>query len=188
MKQSIRTTVGMDIGDRKSAVFAIGARGATSRRSLATNATALGAYLATLPKPSRVVIEACSHSPWISRLITATGHEPIVANPRCVPRIGKSNYKNDRNDAEQLARLGRFDPKLLSPIHHRGARAHQDRMLITARETVVAQRTQTINKIRGLVKTTGVQLPRCCATSFATKMEALIPLDLHLALLPLLRV
>ena len=39
----------------------------------------------------------------------AQGHEAIVANARAVRSIATSDTKNDRRDAEQLARLGRAD-------------------------------------------------------------------------------
>ena len=73
--------------------------------------------------PSRVALEVGTHSPWVSRQLAAMGHEVIVANPQKVRLITQSVKKNDRMDAEQLARLARVDPKLLSPIRHRGAEA-----------------------------------------------------------------
>ena len=61
------------------------------------------------------------------------GHEVIVANPRKVKLITQSVKKNDRMDAEQLARLARVDPKLLSPIQHRGAEAQADLAVVRGR-------------------------------------------------------
>ena len=71
---------------------------------------------------SRVALEVGTHSPWVSRYIASLGHEVIVANPHKVKLITQSVRKNDRIDARQLARLARVDPKLLSPIRHRGKR------------------------------------------------------------------
>ena len=53
-----------------------------------------------------------THSPWVSRCLAGMGHEVIVANPRNVKLITQSSKKNDRMDAEKLARLARVDPKL----------------------------------------------------------------------------
>jgi transposase len=70
---------------------------------------------------SRVALETGTHSPWLSRLLTELGHEAIVAHARNVRLIGESRRKDDRLDAQALARLARIDPQLLSPIQHRNA-------------------------------------------------------------------
>jgi transposase len=135
-----------------------------------------------------VVIEAGTHSPWISRLIQELGAQVIIANPRNVRLIADSDRKNDRVDAELLARLGRLDPKLLSPIQHRGAQAHGDLLLIRARDTLVRMRTTMTNTVRGMAKSFGVVLPRGSSASFSDKVADLIPEELQPALAPLLEV
>ena len=70
---------------------------------------------------SRIALEIGTHSPWISRLLSELGLEVIVANARKVRLIGESRKKDDRLDAQTLARLARVDPKLLSPVKHRSA-------------------------------------------------------------------
>ena len=70
----------------------------------------------------------------------------MVANPRKVRLIAQSDLKTDSFDAELLARLGRFDLKLLSPIRHRGEQTQQDLALIRARDGLVRARTQLINR------------------------------------------
>ena len=103
----------------------------------------------------RVAMEAGTHSPWVSRLLKRLGHQVLVANPRKIRAITGSESKNDRNDAEQLARFAAFDPKLLSPIEHRSEQRQQDLNLIHARATLVRARTMIINVVRGLVKSAG---------------------------------
>jgi transposase len=73
--------------------------------------------------------------------------------------------KNDRIDAEQLARLARVDPKLLSPIQHRGPEAQADLAVIRARAALVDARTELINSARGLAKPMGERLKKCDADS-----------------------
>ena len=65
---------------------------------------------------SRIALEAGTHSPWVSRLLSDLGHEAIVAHARNVRLIGESRWKDDPLDAQALARLARIDPQLLSPI------------------------------------------------------------------------
>jgi transposase len=66
-------------------------------------------------------METGTHSPWVSRLLTALGHEGIVGHARKVSLITKSRRKDDRLDVRTLARLARIDPELLSPVKHLSA-------------------------------------------------------------------
>ena len=108
-------------------------------------------------------MEVGTHSPWVSRQLAAMGHEVIVANPRKVRLITQSVKKNDRMDAEQLARLARVDPQLLAPIRHRGPEAQADLAVIRARAELVDARTALINAARGLAKPMGERLKSCDA-------------------------
>lgn len=136
----------------------------------------------------RVVIEAGTHSPWVSRVLAGLGHEVIVANPRKVRLISDNEGKDDRVDAELLARLGRVDVKLLSPIQHRGEGAQADLALIRARDALVGARTQLVNHVRGAVKSLGSRLEKSSARSFGGKMGEQVPEALRAALEPVLEV
>src|ERR1700686_5407021 len=72
-------------------------------------------------------------SPWIMRILSDLGHEVSVANSRKVRLIGESRKKDDRLDAQTLARLARIDPGLLFPGKHRSLRAQADLTLTRAR-------------------------------------------------------
>ncbi len=87
-----------------------------------------------------VALEVGTHSPWVSRQIASQGHEVIVANPHKVKLITQSVRKNDRVDAQMLARLARVDPKLLRPIRHRGESAQADLAVIRARAELMESR------------------------------------------------
>jgi hypothetical protein len=94
----------------------------------------------------------------------------IVANAREVPLIYKSRRKNDKLDAEKLARLARLDPKLLKGIRHRGAEGQGDLLLIRSRAQVVETRTGLMNMVRGLVKSRGERLPLCTSEGFVVEL------------------
>jgi transposase len=98
-----------------------------------------------------MVTEVGMHSPWVSEVLSELGHEVIVANPWKVRLIASSIKKSDRSDAETLARVGRLDSKLLSPVTHRGLRIHADLAVIHARQAPVASRTLLTNHVRGAV-------------------------------------
>ena len=158
-----RLTVGLDLGDRDSRYCILDEAGEkASEGKVATTKTGLNSVFGKMAA-SRIALEVGTHSPWASRHLAAIGHEVIVANPRKVKLITQSVKKNDRMDAEQLARLARVDPKLLSPIQHRGEEAQADLAVIRARAGLVDARTELINMARGLAKPMGERLPKCDA-------------------------
>lgn len=136
-------------------------------------------------EPTRIAIETGTHSPWTSRLLEECGHEVLVANARKVRLIYGGKRKTDKLDAENLARLARLDPKLLSPIEHRDETSQAHLALLRSREALIGTRTQLINHVRGAVKSFGARLPKCSAQSFHNKAAAKIPPMLKAALEPL---
>ena len=184
-KEGSGVTIGVDVGDRYTHVHALGAGGEVVReRRVRTTTAALGMVLTGLP-PSRVVLEAGPRSPWLSRLMADLGHEVVVANPRQVALIARSQRKTDRLDAAWLARLGRFDPELLAPIRHRSEASQHDLAVVRARDALVRTRTLLINHVRGAVKACGAALPSCTAAAFHRKAADHIPDGLRPALLTL---
>ena len=95
---------------------------------MSTTPKALREVFGGMPR-SRFALETGMHSPWVSRLLSEVGHKVIVAHARNVRLIGKSRKKDDRLDAQTLARLARIDPELLCPVKHRSAKAQADRSL-----------------------------------------------------------
>lgn len=179
-------TVGMDLGDKYSHICVLDADGEVVETTrVATTERAIGGFF-QLQRPMRVVLEVGTHSPWISRLATAAGHEVIVANPRRVRLIAENKHKNDETDAELLARLGRVDPKLLAPIQHRTEDTQHALVQIRARASLVEARTKLVNSVRGLVKATGHRLPRCATDRFG-KLTDLIPEEIREALSPIMQ-
>ena len=163
MAKQQRLTIGLDLGDRHSCYCILNEAGETvSEGQLPTTQAGLSWLLGKMCA-SRVAVEVGTHSPWVSRHIAGLGHEVIVANPHKVKLITQSVRKNDRVDAQQLARLARVDPKLLSPIRHRGEEAQADLAVIRARAALVEARTSLINCARGTAKPLGERLKKCDA-------------------------
>jgi transposase len=179
-------TIGLDLGDRFSRVCGIDLGGSeVLSDSIPTSPAGLQEYFGKM-KRCRVIVEVGTHSPWVSRELAAGGHEVIVANPSAVYGKGRRRKRNDRLDAEYLARQGRADPKLLHPIHHRGERAQRDLELLRARDAIVGGRTRLINHVRGSVKSFGGRVTRCSAEAFSKRARTEIPQELQSALTPLL--
>jgi transposase len=171
------SAIGIDVGDRTCQVCVLGADGAVCEtRSVPTTRAALEGRLKTYPT-TRVAIEAGTHSAWIYESVTALGHEVIVANPRKVRLISESVRKNDRADAEILARLARSDPKLLSPVIPKSKSCRSARIQLKLRDTVVANRTALINSVRCVVKGEGERVPKCSAEAFPRVARGALPRD-----------
>jgi transposase len=179
-------TVGLDLGDRNSCYCALDEAGQIQlEQRVRTSAKALCEVFGAMPR-SRIALETGTHSPWISRLLSELGHEVIVAHARKVRLIGESRKKDDRLDAQTLARLARIDPQLLCPVKHRSAQAQADLTVIRARAGLVRARTGLVNTARSLAKSYGERLRGCNLRNMnPEKAEALSP-ELQRALQPLL--
>jgi transposase len=181
-----KLTIGLDLGDRNSWYCVLDEAGQIQmEQRVRTTAKALGEAFGAMPR-CRITLEIGTHSPWISRLLSELGHEVIVANARKVRLIGESRKKDDRLDAQTLARLARIDPQLLCPVKHRSAQAQADLMMIRARAGLVRARTGLVNAVRGLAKSYGERLRGCNVRNMnREKAEGLSP-ELQAALQPLL--
>jgi transposase len=179
-------TIGLDLGDRSSWCCVLDEAGAIVReQKLGTTPKAMKEVFGAVPR-SRIALETGMHSPWVSRLLSQLGHEVIVAHARNVRLIGESRKKDDRIDAQTLARLARIDPQLLSPVKHRSAKAQADLTVIRARAGLVRARTALVNTARGLAKSYGERLRGCNVRNMnAEKAQGLSP-ELRTALEPLL--
>ena len=179
-------TVGLDLGDTYTQLCVIDAEANIIEEArLRTTAAALRQRFASMPA-ARLVLEAGTHSPWVSRLLEGCGHEVYVANPRKLRLVYQNDSKSDRVDAEYLARIGRLDPALLAPFRHRHATTQADLALIRSRDVLVRARVRLINHVRGAVKSVGGRLEKCSSPSFVAHARPGIPEELGSALAPVL--
>jgi transposase len=181
-----KLTIGLDLGDRSSWYCLLDEAGEVlQEQRLGTTPKAMREGFGKMPR-CRIALETGMHSPWVSRVLHELGHEVIVAHARNVRLIGESRKKDDRLDAQTLARLARIDPKLLCPVKHRSAKAQADLTVIRARAGLVRARTALVNTAGGLAKSYGERLRGCNVRNMnPEKAEALSP-ELQAALQPLL--
>jgi transposase len=181
------TGVGIDLGDRWSHFCALNETGVVAHCDRMRTTQEAIAEQAQAWRGARVAVENGTHSGWISRALSAAGCQVYVANPSRWRGTAHTS-KNDRNDAEALARVVRVDPQLLFPIEHRSEAHQQDLAVIRSRAQLVKTRTQLINTARGLVKSLGGRLPRADAAYFTTRTGSGVPASLRPALAPLYRI
>lgn len=181
--------VGVDLGDRRSQICRLDQEsGAVLAETRVTTTTASFQRVFAGLAPHLVALESGTHSLWVARLLRQLGHEVIVANPSKVRAISASLRKTDERDARCLAQLARVDPELLSPVHPRSEQAQQALAVVRSREGLVRTRTKLINQIRGTVKAFGERLPSSSTSSFARRVQEVLPQGLRGALEPLVRV
>ncbi len=97
-------SVGLDLGDRSSHYAIVDRDGELIQEGECRNTpTGLAKAFAQMPA-SRIALETGSQSGWIARELTQLGHKALVANARELRGIWGSVRKNDRRDAEKLAK------------------------------------------------------------------------------------
>jgi transposase len=99
---------------------------------------------------------------WLHRVLEAHGIESHVVDPAsvAVPRKAR-RAKTDRIDGEALLRTvlayKRGEPRVCTMVHPPKPEEEDRRRLIRERKTLIAERTQHINRIKGLLYAQGIQ-------------------------------
>ena len=158
MKKSSTVTIGIDLGDKKHAICVLDHAGKVLEERMMTNNRESLRRLSKKYPEALMVMEVGSHSPWLSRFLTALNHRVIVANPRKVRAIYQSTRKSDERDANMLARIARVDESLLFPIEHGSEEAQRDLLQIKLRDNIVRQRVDVISSVRFTLKSMGISL------------------------------
>src|SRR5690606_21211267 len=167
MKAQTRTTIGIDLGDRKHSICVLDSCGKVQKEELITNSRESLNALSRRHPGALVVMEVGMHSPWTSRWFQSLGHRVLVANPRKVRAIYKNDRKSDRRDAEMLARIARTDESLLHPVEHRSEEMQRDLLQIKLRDNLVRKRVDVISSVRFTLKSLGIRLRSPNTTCFA---------------------
>lgn len=179
--------IGMDIGDRTCELCVLSKdKQVLVRGAVPTEARTIEDFFQALA-PLKVVLETGTHSPWLTHKMQALGHEVLVANARQVSRVLKNNKKNDRRDAEQLARLAAADEKLLGLVEHRSEQTQQALGKLKVRQQLIKVRTQLCNSARGMVKSQGHRLGKVEPERMTVVVAGALPEGLQQLITPLLQ-
>ena len=166
-------TLGIDLAKN---VFAVHGVDATGRAVLVRPSVARGKLLelvASLP-PCLIGMEACSGAHHWARLFTAHGHTVRLMAPKFVVpyRLSGKRGKNDAADAAAICEAVTRPTMRFVPV--KSVQQQAELMVHRARQGFVAQRTATLNRIRGLLSELGIVLPLKAAT---VRREALAQLE-----------
>jgi transposase len=101
--------VGVDLDKRSSQSAVLTEDGEISQQRLPNDPGRLEQFFAELPPHTPVAIDASGTWWWLVDLLEHLGHAPILSHPKQTKAIAAARLKNDRVDAERLARLLRGD-------------------------------------------------------------------------------
>ena len=106
---------------------------------------------------------------WLHRVLEAEGVESHVVDAASIAALRqRRRAKSDRIDGESLLRVRlaskRGEPRVCSMVRPPSPAAEDRRRVSRERKTLVAQRTEQVNRIKGLLFSQGV-FPRACSTT-----------------------
>ena len=154
-------TIGLDTHLRTSTLCILDARGRQiNTRTIRGHWSKTVDHIRKLGERFRVVFEAsCGYGPLHDALVALPGAvRVVVAHPGRLRLIFRSKRKNDRVDAQKLAKLLYLDEA--PEAHVPGIDVRAWRELIEFRRRSVDQRTRIKNGLRSLLRRHGVEVPR----------------------------
>ena len=114
----------------------------------------LDCWMAGLPQPWTVAMEATIFSGWIYDHLLPHAVEVKVAHPLMLRAIAAAKKKNDTIDAAKIADCLRCD--FLSECHMASTEIRNRRRILRFRGLVLRQAVQMKNRVSGLLMETGV--------------------------------
>src|SRR6478672_1512433 len=95
-RKRTQITIGLDLGDRRHTYCVLDGAGKIAREGSLGNTREQLAAMARSYPGATVVMEAGTHSPWVSRFLQGLDLRVVVANPRKTRAIYENERKSDR--------------------------------------------------------------------------------------------
>lgn len=170
-------SVALDLGVNEISFCEV-ADGQVALRRTVRSFDSLQDVLGPSSSPARVALEACREAWVVHDKLRDWGHDVLVVDTTRARQLGVGQHgrKNDRLDAEALARAvergGIPLAHVLSP--HRRAIRHQ----LAVRRALVETRAQYVTTVRGILRACGHKLATCMTEDFLARLsEASLPAD-----------
>src|ERR1700745_1019728 len=149
--------VGLDIHSKHISICVLDENGQVFRRCRVRGLEEMLGILRGLPDRFEVCYEAsCGYGPYHALLLPLAARV-LVAHPGRLRLIFRSRDKNDRKDAERLAKLLYLGEAPAVHVPPAGVPAWRE--LITCRGRVIAKRTRAKNSLRTLLRCADVVPP-----------------------------
>ena len=149
--------VGLDIHTKRISICALDEKGQVVHRSQVRTIQDLVRVLTGLPDRFEVCYEASCGYGHFPDLLRPLATRVLVAHPGQLRLIFRSKDKNDRKDAERLAKLLYLGET--PTVHVPSLAVRTWRELINCRSQVIAKRTRAKNTVRALLRGAGVAPP-----------------------------
>ena len=117
--------------------------------------------LAKVGQPLEVVFEATGGYGPLHEKLSKVARRVVMAHPAGLALIWRSKRKNDRVDAQKLAKLLYLDA--IPQAHVPGAATRQWRRLIELRRSLVRRRAALKNQVHALLRSGGIASPASAA-------------------------
>jgi len=150
--------VGLDIHSTRISICAINESGQVVQRSQVRSVEEMVRTLKGLPDRFEVCYEASCGYGHYHDLLRPLAARVLVAHPGQLRLIFRSKNKNDRNDAERLAKLLYLGET--PTVHVPSLEVRTWRELINCRSQLIAKRTRAKNTLRALLRSAGVNPPK----------------------------
>src|SRR5215467_15452684 len=150
--------VGLDIHTKHIALCVLNESGQVVRRARVRGIDEMLVILKGLPDRFEVCYEASCGYGHFHDLLRPLAARVLVAHPGQLRLIFRSKNKNDRNDAERLAKLLYLGET--PTVHVPSLDVRTWRELINCRSQVIAKRTRAKNTVRALLRSAGIVAPR----------------------------
>jgi transposase len=150
--------VGLDIHSKHICACALDENGQVTHRTRVRALDELLRFLKGLPDRFEVCYEASCGYGHYHDLLRPLAARVLVAHPGQLRLIFRSKDKNDRKDAERLAKLLYLGEA--PAVHVPSPDVRGWRELINCRSQVIAKRTRAKNTVRALLRSAGVAPPR----------------------------
>lgn len=161
--------IGLDVSMKETNICVVDERGNILHESrVLSNPDRIAEHLFALEMSiEKISIESGSISRWLVSHLQALGLPVICIDARHVSAILSTTVnKTDRNDAFGLANATRCG--MVKEVYLKTEASTDVSVLIGSRSTLVKQRTQMKNTIRGLLKNYGILIRNCGKKSFTT--------------------
>jgi transposase len=150
--------VGLDIHTKRIAFCVLSDKGQLVQRGQVRGLDEVLRILTALPDRFEVCYEASCGYGHYHDLLQPLAARVLVAHPGQLRLIFRSKNKNDRNDAERLAKLLYLGET--PTVHVPSLEVRTWRELINCRSQVIAKRTRAKNTVRALLRSAGITPPK----------------------------
>ena len=165
--------VGLDVSMKETVICIVNEKGESVHRGrAATDPEKIAQHLAhTKFKIEKVGIESGSLSHWLIDQLKKLAVPAICIDARKMAAVLSIRVnKTDDNDAQGIAEAMRCG--MYREVSQKSQIAVETGTLMQCRKTLVHQRVQLINSVRGFLKTYGMRLGSCGEKAFSTKVKS----------------